>query len=186
MKNTQIQVIEKKVTALVITAETMPEATEVLSRLNQMLDKLTIEKEKLTQPLNATLKEIRSRYKESEVKLETAINTIRSKMSEYQTAEQARITLQERQIAKLASKGTLTIDKAVARLEGLDRPIATVSVDSGSLSFVTVPQFEIINFKKLPDSFKLPNEVEIRKAQKANINIPGVRFYTIQSPRNSR
>ena len=76
--NQELQITEKHISPIqakvndlaIVGSESLVIATEYLSQINKYLDVLTEEKEKLTKPLNATLKEIRARYKPSEEALE--------------------------------------------------------------------------------------------------------------------
>jgi len=90
---------------------------ELLSNCNKLLDNLTKEKEKVTKPLNEALKAERARFKPLEGILESAITSIRSKMSVYQT-EQVRLQRKaETNITARVEKGTLGIDKALAYID---------------------------------------------------------------------
>jgi hypothetical protein len=168
--------------------DNMKSATEVLSRLNQISDKVKKSKESRTKPLNETLKWVRSLFAPMEERLDSAIESIRSEMSRYQT-EQKRIA--DAEAAKIAlrigeGKGKLSVETAIKKMENIEKPEQKVEADSGSVKFVTVKKFSIENISKIPYEFLLPNEVMIRKAMLEGKELPGVKYWEEQSVRNSR
>ncbi len=94
----QIKIVDEK---------SMTGATEVLSQANKYLKDLIADKEKITKPINESLKAIRAKYKPIETQLEDIISNIRSSMTKYQT-EQIRLQREEEEkIAERVAKGTL-------------------------------------------------------------------------------
>lgn len=163
-------------------------ATEMLSQMNQELDALTVDKEKLTKPLNATLKEIRERYKPAESRLEAGISIIRKLMSGYQTQKKEAIRLEEEKIAARVKpgKGNLSHETAIEKMDSLEKPLAIVESESGSVKFRTVRKFEIVDKTKVPFEYLEINETAIRTALKAGIEVPGIRYFDEEVPINSR
>ncbi len=163
-------------------------ATELLSELKNVLDRITNEKEKVIKPLNVALKNERARWKPAELALEEAINSIRIKMTQYQT-EQTRLKKEEE--AKIASrvapgKGHLSVETAIKKIGELAPVESHVVTDAGSIKFRPVKKFEVTDMTKLPLEYHLADEVAIRKAMVANVELPGVRYYEEQIPVNSR
>src|SRR3990167_11546749 len=121
---------------IVITDEKeLTQAVEILSRLNQTLDAVTFDREKITKPINASLKEIRLKYKPTEDNLNHMIDLIRTEMSRYATVLANEKALASAKIEKRLEAGTLGIVKAVERLGALQDVPDKVTVESGSLSF---------------------------------------------------
>lgn len=188
--------IQKSIAPIVTTAASitivspqhMTDATELLSLVNKNIDRIEEEREKVTKPLNAALKAENARWKPMRTSLEEARDTIRSKMSLYQTKQKA---IADKEAAAIAArikpgKGNLSPETGVQKIAELDSPTQEVTTDSGSVTFITVKHFEIIALDKLPNDYKLPNETAIRQAMKEGIELPGVRYYETQEPRNSR
>lgn len=175
-----VRVIENK--------DQMEEATTILSTLNQTLDRLTTDKEKLTKPINELLKEIRGRYKPFEEKLETAIASVRRQMINYQTEQKRLAKIEEdKVIARIGEgKGKLKVETAIKKVQEIERPDSKVSTEAGSVKFKTVKKFEVTDVSKLPVEYLLPNEVAIRKAMTEGKEITGVRYFTEEVPVNSR
>jgi hypothetical protein len=196
MTQNNIAIIEKEISpalakaqALEITNEkTITTAAELLSTLNIQLDKITAEKERVTKPLNEALKAERSRWKPIETVLDEAVTIIRKKMTVYQTAQKAEADAEEARIAARVKPGTgnLTAETAVKKMEEIERPAVTVSAASGAIKFVSVRVFEVMDLSLVPLDYHLANEVAIRKAMIAGIELPGVKYETIQRPSNYR
>jgi len=161
----------------------MKSAVEMLSRANLHLDEITKEKEKLTKPLNQTLKEIRSRYKPVEEKLESIITAIRTELTRYQTIQINEQKAEEDRISKLVSKGKIDMETAIQKIESAPQPIVAMTTNSGSISFRPVRCFEIQDHKKIPKEYILLNETMVR----ANTEeIPGIKYWIEQRPINKR
>jgi hypothetical protein len=196
MTQNNIAIIEKEISpalakaqALEITNEkTITTAAELLSTLNIQLDKITAEKERVTKPLNEALKAERSRWKPIETMLDEAVAIIRKKMTVYQTAQKAEADAEEARIAARVKPGTgnLSVATATLKMEEIERPAATVSSASGAIKFVSVRVFEVMDLSLVPLDYHLANEVAIRKAMIAGIELPGVKYETIQRPSNYR
>ncbi len=189
IKNAQIMASDVLNGQKVIASQSdLIKATEILSTLNKALDTVTEDKKKITDPLNATLKEIRFRYKPAEEALENAIEHIRSKMTIYQTEQVNIQKAEEKRIADRvgAGKGHYTVDTAVAKIEALDKPLENIEGSNGSLSFREVKCFEVVDKMKLPPEYLLADEVAIRKQMVAGNELQGVRYFSEQRPINSR
>lgn len=187
MKLAILDPIVKQIQTLTIkNSAEMTKAVEALSQCNKYLDKLTEEKEKLTKPINSALKEIRSRYKPAEEKLNIAIATIRSKMSAYQTEATRVQKEQEQKIADKVFKGTLKVTTAMNKLSSIVQAETQVSTDSGSVKFRTVKKFEITDPNLIPKEYLMPDESKIKEAMKTDIKIPGITYFEEQVPANYR
>lgn len=178
----------KAVEALEITAETMPEATRLLSVLNQAHDALTESKELLTKPLNKALKEVRSRYKPVETELEAAISLLRRNMTTYQTQAKLKADAEAAKIAARVApgRGNLSPETATQKIAEIAKPDAEIQTNAGSVEFVSTKKFEIVDANLLPREYCIPNETAIRSAMREGIEVPGVRYYVEQVPRNTR
>jgi hypothetical protein len=165
----------------IITTDDLANATSVLSTLNQHLDAITTEKEKVTKPLNEALKAERARFKPTEERLTQAIVSIKAMMSQYLQNEQKK---KDDALAALAS-GTADLAQAVT-LAGQETTSANSSTGNGKVSFITVRKFRITDITKVPHAYLLPNEPLIRQAMKDNTPIEGVTYYEDKQIRNTR
>ncbi len=192
----EVKVLEKEIVKFasravsinIIDAKSMAVATEDLSKLNKYADQLKKTKEGVTKPLNEALKAARAIFAPIENRLEDTIESIRASMIRYQTDQKK---WADEEAAKIAArvgegKGKLKIDTAVKKMEAIDTPDKMVSTESGSVKFKTVSKFEVMDVTLLPTDYILANEVAIRKAMLAGIEVAGVRYYTEEIPYNSR
>ncbi len=169
-------------------AESLQEAVEILSKLNSWNDRVISDREKLTRPLNEALKEVRARYKPFELVLEAAIGSIRAKMGAYkQQSDKERKEAEEKLAGRIGDgKGKLQMSTAVRKIGELETVEKNVAGENGSVVFVSVRKFEVVDIGALPIIYHLPDEVAIRKALKEGVELPGVRYWNEQSVRNSR
>jgi hypothetical protein len=180
--------VNKYATIVIKDMKDMQNAATVLSRLNQYNDKLEEERLKVTTPLNEALKAARALFKPLETKLETSIAFIRMAMSTYQTEANRLAKVEEEKIAVRVApgKGNLSFDTASRKIEAIDRPEGKVSTDEGSVQFITRKKFEVVDIALLPKEYIVSNDVAIRKAMLEGKELPGVRYYEVQEPRNMR
>jgi hypothetical protein len=188
IEKTVSPIIEKAEWLTIDSEHTMEIGAELLSTLNIQLDKITAERERVTKPLNEALKAERSRWKPIETMLDEAVAIIRKKMTVYQTAQKAAADAEEARIAARVKPGTgnLSVATATLKMEEIERPAANVTAQSGAIKFVSVRVFEVMDLSLVPLDYHLANEVAIRKAMIAGIELPGVKYETIQRPSNYR
>ena len=161
-------------------------ATDLLSRLNQISDRIEEEKQKVLGPLNKARTAEIARWKPVLGFYEDAINYLRDQMSGYQTKLVTEQKKQEQAIADKLSAGTIDLDKAVKAIEKIKTPDSNIATTSGDVQFVTVKKFEVMDVTMLPVDYLLPNETAIREALKVGKQLPGVRYWEEQQPRNYR
>ena len=178
--------VEKIRNVKITSPEIMSEATTYLSKVNQFLDKLTEEKEKMTKPINEALKEIRAKYKPTELILQELISKLRSEMSTYQTKEIAKQRAEEAKILAKVESGKLGIEKASDKMSFLAVPDKKVTVDSGSVSFIPTKTLKIVDIKLVPIEYYDINEKRCLDSLKLGKTVPGCEIEVIQVPRNSR
>ena len=171
-----------------ISEENKKDASEILSQLNQWNDRVVADRETLTVPLNALLKNIRARYSPIETMLKTNIEGLRGKLGRYQT-EATRLAREEE--AKIAArvgdgKGHLKVETAVKKMDEIAKPSETVAADSGSLSFREDKVLKIVDAKLIPDEFYDLNERRALDALKAGRAVPGCEIELVQVPINRR
>lgn len=166
----------------------MPIAVEMLSEINSELDRITKDKKKLTDPLNAALDEINSRYKPHETRLKSSKEVLRSLISQYQTnATKMAQEEAERIAARVGEgKGKLKFETAERQVANIDTPDLKVSTDAGSISFRTDTKFKLMDITMVPAEYLLLDETKVRAALKTNIRVPGLEYYEVQTPINKR
>lgn len=190
MDKKQIKTIEKeikpiihKVSQVEITNyKELEQASELLTKVSKIAKEVVAKKETVTKPLNAALKAARALFAPLEDQLDTAIMSLRKAITMYQTEEQRRAAQEALKITQKMEKGTITVEKAVAKLEQIDTPEKKV----GSITFITVKKFEIENITQVPADYIMFNEVAVRQALNSGIKLPGIRYWEEQVPRVGR
>jgi len=165
---------------------TLKEAVTLLSQLNQINDKIALEREKVTKPLNEALKAERARWKPAELKNQQAIDHLRQEMTRYQTAIMKEKQEQEQSIVNKVSTGYIKLDTAVAKLEALPEIVKNVATDAGDVQFREKKQLKITDPSLIPDEYWQINEDELLTDLKSGKLIPGATLETIQVPVNYR
>lgn len=172
----------------IVTQEDMAGAVTLLSNLNRSLDKITEEKEKVTKPLNEALKAERGRWKPFETKLESAISTIRSKMSSYQTESARLAKIEEEKIAARIApgKGNLSMETATKKIDEIERADKSVATDAGLVKFRTDKKLKITDALIIPREYLVVDEKAVFEALKKGTTIPGAEIEEVQTPVNIR
>lgn len=162
---------------------TLTHAVSILSQLNITLDTITADKETLTKPLNASLKAIRDKYRPVETELTQAIDTLKQKITTYQTQE---IAKQKAIEAKILEDKRTTTETKINKLATIDQPEQKVTTEQGKVSFITVKKYRVTDIEKVPRAFLMVNDTAIKEAMKESHPIDGVEYYEEQSLRNYR
>lgn len=192
----EIAVIEKEVSPIVKKAEalkvkdqkSMEAASLMLSELNQKKDRIVAEKERITKPLNEALKVERNRWRPIETILDTAINSLRSSIGDYQTAETKRADAEAAKIAARTGegKGKLKVETAVAKMDEIDRPAAKVATEAGMVRFRKDQVLKIWDETMIPREYLVPNEALILADLKAGKKVEGCELDIKMVPINNR
>ena len=192
----QLVPFQKKVSALatqvesleVVDATSMQSGVVILSNMNKYMDSVREQKEKLTKPINESLKNIRAMFKPLETTYEIAIGALRAKMSSYQTQEVARVREEEAKIAARVKegKGNLSIDTAVKKIEAIETPEKEVATDQGLVQFRETKILKLTDVNLIPREYFDLNEGRLLKDLKTGKEVPGATTETIQVPVNYR
>lgn len=179
--------MDKEITSLKISDQSsLNKAVEYLSQVNQFLDKLTEEKEKLTKPINEALKEIRARYKPAETIANELISHLRAEMSKYQTELMRIKRIEEDKIAAKLASGKMTLNTAVKKMEAVVAPEKSTETDSGKVTFRTDKILRVVNLELIPREYFDLNESKLLKVLKSGIVISGAILEEVQTPINNR
>ena|SRR3990167_1297632 len=166
--------------------ESLSEAVTFLSKCNKYLDALTADREKLTKPINEALKAIRDRYRSADTMVTEAIDSIRSKMSVYQ-GEQTRLQKEkEAKIAARLEKGTINIEKAMAKIDAISVPEKEVETKEGSVQFREIKILKIIDEAVIPREYLIVDERKLLEVLKAGKTVPGAEIEIKLTPINYR
>jgi len=192
LKKVQLNVTKVATNSLALAIKNdkdMSQATELLSQLNLKAGEIKKDKEKLTKPLNAVLKDIRGRYKPMETQLEKGIKHIRSVMGIYQTEKELQAEAErEKIVARVGSgRGKLKVETAVSKMAEVTGADVKVAGESGSVTFKNDYEIISVNKREVPETFLSVDEVGIRKLLNAGAEeVFGVVAKKIKVPINRR
>lgn len=180
----QISVIKSNVSKAVVAAENLNvasaddlvAATELLTKINLSGDMIKSEKEKITKPQNEAIKAIRELFKPLEENQTAAKKIVMEKMITYETKVRAENLKKQAALADRVEKGTMKMSTAAKKLEEIPQASKSVKTEgAGSVSFKTVLVPEIIDTKKIPFEYMIPDMQRIAAVIKAGGSIPGVK-----------
>ena len=158
-------------------------ATEDLSIISKLKKEIEAKRKEYTSPLDAHLKVINAVFKGVQEPLLEADGILRKKVLGYQTemarqaAEAERIAAEE---ARLAEEKAALTGQPVEPTESavVAPPKTTTKGEFGTSGQAMIAKFEVEDFAKLPDKYKLPNDALIGKLVRAGeTDIPGVRIW---------
>lgn len=195
--NTEVAVtLEKEISPIVEKARSlkikgpkdMERSIEMLSQLNKSLDALIKSKEKLTKPINETLKEIRGRYKPNEAILEEAIDFLRAEQKRFQTEQ---VKLAELEASKIVDrvgegKGKFSDETAMRKLDEIEKPREVVNTASGGVGFRRKNIVKVVDLSKIPVEFLEIKTKDVLLALEAGVTVPGAELDFEMIPVNSR
>jgi len=169
--NKALQAVESIV---VDSDEKMLEAGDIRKRVKTVGKMIKEEKEKATKPINETLKTIKGWFAPIEANYEKAESIISEKMLSYQREQE-----------KKAEQVRLENQKKLANTENTNDPhryddmkvVPEVIKKSEDFHTRKVRKFRIIDESKIPKEYFVVDEVKIRKAMMADIQIEGVEYY---------
>src|ERR1035437_2713277 len=185
-KNNLVPIVEKAETLVITNSDDIKVAVELLSELNKYQDKVIEWKEKKTVPLNKLLKDIRAETKPLETFYGTAIESLRDRMSEFQTEQ---IRLQKEAEAKIAAKvssGYIKIETGVAKLADIVTPDKEISTDKGLVQFREQKILKVTDLSQIPHEYFDLNEKRVLDALKAGTVVAGAEIEVRLVPANFR
>lgn len=168
-------------------------ATEDLSLIAKLKKAIEEKRKEYVGPIREKLDSVNGAFKALLEPIEQADKITRTKILEFrqeqerkrqeaERIEQEKIELARREAA--LKGGEITVD-----LTPIEKPEAVpdkVHTDLGSAGTMTVWKYEVIDFKTLPDEYKIPNIAlltSVVKASKGKISIPGLRIYSEETLR---
>lgn len=181
------QMVERGKSIVIDSAETMQEATEILSQANKAYDAMKAKKDEVMRPILDAAAAERKRWKPLEDMFKEVIAHVRDEMSRYQTEQ---LKKKQEEDAKIAArvgsgKGKLKPETAIKKMEEnhVDEKVET---GSGQVSFKEKKQLKIVDAKKVPQEYWVIDEDAVFEALKEGKVVPGAEIEIIQVPINRR
>lgn len=168
---------------LVITSdEGVRVATEDLSFLVKLKKALEDKRGEYVKPINTILKGINDTFKAIVTPVEDADKLIRNKILAYRKEQERkareieeinRLRIEAAQREAKLNEGELT--ESIAIIESAPPPPSTIRTEVGTLGTMKVTKWEVEDFSKVPDSYKLIDAAKVGRVVRAGIpSIPGI------------
>lgn len=156
--------------------ESMLEAGDMRKRVKTVGKMIKERKEAITKPINESLKSIRALFLPFESDYEKAEEIITSKMLSYQkSVDDERIRIEAENLKKIKEQGNASIvDHSAPKIQLEIAP--EVIKKSEDFHTRTNKVFKVVDKSKLPIKFLIADEVAIRKAMYAGIQLEGVEY----------
>lgn len=186
---TLIEGITSLGTVVVIkTDEDLKEGVTYLSSIKANAKTLKTKKDAALNPLKESIKEINSWFKPAEDHLKSMEEDIKDIMLTYADAKEAAARKQIASIERRVDKGTLSIDKATAKLTAVDQLDSSIQTANGGVQFRQGPaKVKITDAKALiaayPELLKTERVLEALRMEvsdcviKKGLSVPGVEVY---------
>jgi len=152
--------------------ETAEQASLLLRNIKLQIKSAEDIRTSFTKPINESLRAINAKFKEATKPLKASEAVIKVKILKWQRSENERIAKDEAKRQKL-QESHFEKGHNVNPLIQLDR------VESvGTTSTRKVKKWKMIDFKKLPDEYKIADEVLLNKLVRGGkTDIPGIEIY---------
>lgn len=183
IKQEEIKKIEDEISPLIATAEScvvdsveaVDNASLFLKEIKDKEKRIEEKRQEITKPLNESLRAVNDLFKKLVAPLVKARATVTEKILSWRREEQKRIDEENARLAKLQEE---------QRKKGIEvtEPVKVEKVENkiGNVQAVKRWTFEITDFAKVPDRYKIINTTEINQAikeGKRGEDIPGVRIF---------
>ena len=187
--NKEVVVLKSRVSKLETQANTIiiesqddyKAAIDIVSRLKETGSAIKAEKEKITKPANAILKETRSKYKPIEDQFKAAEMIVKTKLLDYNRKVNEAASKREAKIAKSLEDGNIKLETAEKKMDKVERVESTTHGDVGQVQVRKVRKVRITDKSKLPREYLTPDMVSIRRDALGGKSIPGVEVYEEES-----
>jgi len=179
----QVSFVQQQANALVVSSEEeMTQAVDLLDAVNKVERSIIERKEAITRPLMTSLASARDLFKPLEVAHAEAKKTIKAKMLEYSVAEEYRVNKERERVAARVEKGTMRVDTAITKLEGIGEVKNTHIGTNAKSSLRTITKVRVTDESLLPREYLIPDIKKITEAAlKGKVVIPGVETYQERS-----
>lgn len=160
----------------VATKDDLQEATNLLAKIKTIGKEILFAKEKITKPLNETLKNVRAFFAPVENEWLRSEKIVKDKMLDYQRAEMAKADIEAAKVEKKVEAGKMSFEKAAEKIEAVT-PDKSIKADNGggSASFKKIKVVKVEDESLVPDEYWVLDMVKVRKVALAGIPIPGVK-----------
>ena len=183
----EAQGLLKYATARVIQSNAdLGSAVDDLSILVSTMKTVEEKRQEWVHPVNEHVKAINAAFKTITQPLEEANSLTRTKINVWRQEQERRRREQEEinRLRQEAAEREAALQQKpvepVQLVEVAPAPVKRVHTGMGSMGTASLPKFRVVDFKQLPDEYKMADEKKIGqvvRATKGKISIPGVEVY---------
>lgn len=137
----------------------LAEANEVLLAIKRTANNIEKKRKAITQPLNASLKEINAMFKEPASKLKVAETIIKAEMLNYQDRVDRRAAKRIAKIQDQVDSGELDMSKGMEKMAGIKQGPSGIANEGGTTSFKTTQRIEIEDVTLIPAGYFMRERV---------------------------
>jgi len=190
IKNREMVEIEAVNTSFVLQAERQQVASQtdadftnvILKQISEQVKMIEEKRKTFTAPLNQSLREINSTFKELTKPLQTAKNILTQKVMAWRREEQEKIRIEQERIAREEERRRKIQEAHKEQGHEISKPVVMTRPEPLKQRDTTqtrkVWKFKIIDVIKIPREYLMIDESNIRDAIRKGIReIPGVKIY---------
>ena len=187
----ELQSIKKEISPMVTeagsyvvnTEEDVEVASAFLRKVKDMQKVVEDKRLTFTKPLNESLKNINSTFKEMKEPLEEALSIVTAKILTWKRAENIRIEAEQAAYRKI-QEAEAELNRLQNKPVVVEEPIVIAPVVNriGNMQTVKRWTFEVVDFAKVPDDLKLINSTAVNSIIRESIRaVPGLKIYQEES-----
>jgi hypothetical protein len=187
----ELQSIKKEISPMVTeassyvvdTEEDVEVASAFLRKVKDMQKMVEDKRLTFTKPLNESLKNINSTFKEMKEPLEEALSIVTGKILTWKRAENIRIEAEQAAYRKI-QEAEAELNRLQNKPVVVEEPIVIAPVVNriGNMQTVKRWTFEVVDFAKVPDDLKLINSTAVNSIIREGIReVPGLKIYQEES-----
>ena len=174
----QVSRLETQANAVMIETQEHYESTvDLISKLKETGNLIKIKKESITKPLNEALRNARELFAPIEDQFAKAEVIVKTKLLDYKRKKDAEARAEEAKIAARVDKGTMKLETAERKIDGIERVETTTKGKVGEVQVRKIKKVRIVDAAALPREYLIPDDVLIRKDALGGKVIPGVEVW---------
>lgn len=174
----QVSRLETQANAVMIETQEHYESTvDLISKLKETGNLIKIKKESITNPLNEALRNARELFAPIEDQFAKAEVIVKTKLLDYKRKKDAEARAEEAKIAARVDKGTMKLETAERKIDGIERVETTTKGKVGEVQVRKIKKVRIVDAAALPREYLIPDDVLIRKDALGGKVIPGVEVW---------
>lgn len=169
-----LSIIENRAFALIIkTEEQTEDASDILFQISQIQERIKEEKNKFVEPAKTIILQAKKNFDPIINQCVAAEGIIKGKIIKYDKIKQKKTKKKLASISKKVASGKMSLDKASEKIEDL-KLANKYEGKEGAIQFRINKKIQIIDEKKIPREYMMPNLIKIRADALRGVKIAGI------------